>query len=98
MRIIIKESQLDLIRRVYEIGEIVNGVINILNYDIKMGGPGNKPDNFGVYEGWVVNRVERLFSTIHPDIKFKRIELLMLVSEQFNKEIRKGFNKVRTKK
>lgn len=98
MKIIINEAQLDLLRRVYEIGKIVDEIIFSLNYDIKMGGPGNKPDNFGVYEGWVVGRVARVFNVIHPDIKFNKIDLLMLVSEQFNKEIRKGFEQVKKKK
>jgi len=98
MKIIITESQIEVVRRLYEIGEIINEVITQLNNDIKNGGSGNKPDNFGVYENWVVNRVSRYFKNKNPNIDYDRIDFLMLVSGQFNGELRKGFNKVRKKK
>jgi len=60
MNIIITENQISVLRRIYEIGEFVNYAIDSLNDDIKRGGPGNKPDNFGVYENWVIQRVSRI--------------------------------------
>lgn len=98
MDILITESQIEVLRRLFEIEQIVRQVIVDLNNDIKSGGPGNKPDNFGVYEGWVVNRVSREFKDRHPDIKYDRYDFLMIVSGQHNKELRKGFDKVRRKK
>jgi hypothetical protein len=49
MNILITESQIEVLRRLYEISDLVDYVIHHLNNDIKRGGPGNKPDNFGVY-------------------------------------------------
>ena len=60
-------------------------------------GPGNKPDNFGVYEGWVTNRTDWSFENNNPDIKFTRHDFLMLIFGQFNDKIRNGFNKVKKK-
>jgi hypothetical protein len=98
MRIMVTESQIEVVRRLYYIGEIVNEVIIQLNNDIKNGGPGNKPDNFGVYENWVVNRASTYFKDRFPNINYDRMDFLMVVSEQFNGELRKGFNKVRKRK
>jgi hypothetical protein len=98
MRIIITESQIDVLRRVYEIGELVDIVINDLNSDIKSGGPGNKPDNFGVYENWVTQRVSRIFKNKYPNINYEKIDFLMVVSGAHNDKLRKGFNRVRKKK
>ena len=44
--------------------------IKELNDDIKGGGPGDRPDNFGVYERWVINRVENDFEDNNPNIEF----------------------------
>ena len=49
MDILITESQIEVLRRVHEISDLVDYVIHHLNNDIKSGGPSNKPDNFGVY-------------------------------------------------
>lgn len=98
MDILITESQIDVLRRMYEIGELVDYVIDNLNSDIKNGGPGNKPDNFGVYEGWVSNRVSRMFKTKYPDIEYKHLDFLMIVSSEYNDKLRRGFNRVRKKK
>jgi hypothetical protein len=98
MNIIITENQIGVLRRIYEIGEFVNYAIDSLNDDIKRGGPGNKPDNFGVYENWVIQRVSRIFKTKYPDIDFERYNFLTIVGGEYNDKIRRGFNKVRKKK
>lgn len=98
MKIIITESQIALLRRTQELEDILNDFIKELNDDIKSGGPGNKPDNFGVYENWLINRIKGEFEHNNPDIEFTRHDFLMLVSGQFNDKIRKGFNKVKKKK
>lgn len=98
MNILITESQVDVLRRIYEIGNLVDYVIVDLNQDIKSGGPGNKPDNFGQYENWVTQRVSAVFKHKHPDIDYKKIDFLMVVSSAHNDKIRKGFDKVRKRK
>jgi hypothetical protein len=51
-----------------------------------------------VYENWVVNRASTYFKDRFPNINYDRMDFLMVVSEQFNGELRKGFNKVRKRK
>jgi hypothetical protein len=98
MKIILTESQISLIRRLSELEQIIDTVIIELNDDIRGGGPGNKPDNFGVYERWVINRTEGDFEINNPNIEFPRHDFMMLISGQFNDKIRKGFNKVKKKR
>ena len=98
MKIILTESQMVLIRRLSELEQILDTNINELNDDIKGGGPGNRPDNFGVYERWVMYRVKGDFEDNNPDIEFPNHDFLMLISGQFNNKIRNGFNKVKKKR
>ena len=98
MKIIITESQAALIRRLSELEQILDTNIKELNDDIKGGGPGNRPDNFGVYERWLINRIEGDFEEYNPDIKFASHDFMMLISGQFNDKIRKGFNKVKKRR
>ena len=98
MKIIITESQMALIRRLSELEQILDTNIKELNDDIKGGGPGDRPDNFGVYERWVINRVENDFEDNNPNIEFANHDFLMLISGQFNNKIRNGFNKVKKKR
>ena len=98
MKIIITESQLALIRRLGELDQILDTNIKELNDDIKGGGPGNKPDNFGVYENWLINRIKNDFEDNNPKIEFPIHDFNMLVSGQFNDKIRKGFNKVKKRR
>jgi hypothetical protein len=98
MKILISESQMALIRRISELEQIIDTVIIELNDDIRGGGPGNKPDNFGVYERWVINRVEGDFEYNNPNIEFPSHDFKILVSGQFNDKIRKGFNKVKKRR
>ena len=98
MKIIITESQMALIRRLSELEQIIDTNIKELNDDIKGSGPGDRPDNFGVYERWVINRVENDFEDNNPNIEFANHDFLMLISGQFNNKIRNGFNKVKKKR
>ena len=98
MKIIITESQMALIRRLSELEQILDTNIKELNDDIKGGGPGDRPDNFGVYERWVINRVENDFEDNNPNIEFANHDFMMLISGQFNNKIRNGFNKVKKKR
>ena len=98
MKIIITESQAALIRRLSELEHYLDIAIKELNEDIKSGSPGNKPDNFGVYERWVINRVENNFEDNNPKIEFANHDFMMLISGQFNDKIRKGFNKVKKRR
>ena len=98
MKIIITESQMALIRRLSELEQILDTNIKELNDDIKGGGPGDRPDNFGVYERWVINRVENDFEDNNPNIEFANHNFMMLMSGQFNNKIRNGFNKVKKKR
>jgi hypothetical protein len=98
MKIIISESQVALIRRLSELDQILDTNIKELNDDIKGGGPGNKPDNFGVYENWLINRIKGDFEDNNPKIEFSIHDFKMLVSGQFNDKIRKGFNKVKKRR
>jgi len=98
MKIIITESQIALLRRLTELEQILDAVIKELNKDIINSGPGNKPDNFGVYENWLISRIKEEFEHNNPDIEFTRHDFLMLVSGQFNDKIRKGFNKVKKRR
>ena len=55
MKIIITESQMALIRRLSELEQILDTNIKELNDGILADvAPGNRPDNFGVYERWVI--------------------------------------------
>jgi len=98
MKIIITESQAALIRRLSELDQILDTNIKELNDDIKGGGLGNKPDNFGVYENWLINRIKNDFEDNNPKIEFPIHDFKMLVSGQFNDKIRKGFNKVKKRR
>jgi hypothetical protein len=98
MKIIITESQAALIRRLSELDQILDTNIKELNDDIKGGGPDNKPDNFGVYENWLINRIKNDFEDNNPKIEFPIHDFKMLVSGQFNDKIRKGFNKVKKRR
>jgi hypothetical protein len=98
MKIIITESQVALIRRLSELDQILDTNIKELNDDIKGGGPGNKPDNFGVYENWLINRIKNDFEDNNPKIEFPIHDFKMLVSGEFNDKIRKGFNKVKKRR
>jgi hypothetical protein len=98
MKIIITESQAAVIRRLSELDQILDTNIKELNDDIKGGGPGNKPDNFGVYENWLINRIKNDFEDNNPKIEFPIHDFKMLVSGQFNNKIRKGFNKVKKRR
>ena len=98
MKIIITESQIALLRRLTELEQILDTTIKELNKDIMNSGPGNKPDNFGVYEGWVVNRTKRYFENDNPNLEFPSHVFWILISGQFNDKIRKGFNKVKKRR
>ena len=91
MKILITESQLEVLRRVDEISDLVDYTIHHLNNDIKSGGPGNKPDNFGVYENWVTQRVSNIFQRRHPNIDYKKLDFLMVVSGAYNDKLKRGF-------
>lgn len=91
IKILITETQLEVLRRVYEIDDLVDYVIHHLNNDIKSGGPRNKPDNFGVYENWVSQRVSDIFKRRHPNIDYKRLDFLMVVSGAYNDKLKRGF-------
>jgi hypothetical protein len=98
MKIIITEDQVALIRRLSELERILDKIIKVLNDDINDSGPGNKPDNFGVYERWVMDRAKREFKNDNPKIEFPNHDFMMLMSGQFNNKIRKGFNKVKKRR
>ena len=91
MKILITESQLEVLRRVDEISDLVDYTIHHLNNNIKSGGPGNKPDNFGVYENWVTQRVSNIFQRRHPNIDYKKLDFLMVVSGAYNDKLKRGF-------
>jgi hypothetical protein len=91
MKILITESQIEVLRRLYEISDLVDYVIHHLNNDIKRGGPGNKPDNFGVYENWVTQRVSNIFRSRYPNIDYKKLDFLMIMSSAYNDKLKKGF-------
>ena len=93
MKVIITESQVRLLRRLNELGPIVDEVIMDLYKVIKSGGPGNKPDNFGVYERWVANSV-KLYSG-YDYFRYTDHDFMMLVMGNFNDKVRKGYNKVK---
>ena len=93
MKILITELQIQLLRRLYEINDLVDYVIHHLNNDIRSGGPGNKPDNFGVYERWVANSV-KLYSG-YDYFRYTDHDFMMLVMGNFNDKVRKGYNKVK---
>ena len=98
MKIIITEIQIALLRRLTELEQILDISIKELNKDIMNSGPGNKPDNFGVYENWLINRIKGDFEDNNPNIEFTKHDFLMLMSGQFNNKIRNGFNKVKKKR
>jgi hypothetical protein len=98
MKIIITESQVVLIRRLSELEHYLDIAIKELNEDIKSGSPGNKPDNFGVYEGWVMSRTKWDFENNNPYLEFPTHDFKMLISGQFNNKIRKGFNQVKNRR
>jgi hypothetical protein len=91
MKILITESQIEVLRRVHEISDLVDYVIHHLNNDIRSGGPGNKPDNFGVYENWVTQRLSDMFKRRHPNIDYKKIDFLRIISSVYNDKIKIGF-------
>ena len=91
MKILITETQLEVLRRVYEIDDLVDYVIHHINKDIRNSGPGNKPDNFGVYENWVTQRLSERFRSRYPEINFTRIDFLEIISAVYNDKLKMGF-------
>ena len=98
MKIIITESQVALIRRLSELEHYLDIAIKELNEDINEADGRNKPNNFGVYEGWVMSRTKWDFEINNPNLEFPSHDFNMLVSGQFNNKIRKGFNKVKNRR
>jgi len=91
MKILITETQLEVLRRVYEIDDLVDYVIHHINKDIRSSGPGNKPDNFGVYENWVTQRLSERFRNRYPEINFTRLDFLEIISAVYNDKLKMGF-------
>ena len=91
MKILITETQLEVLRRVYEIDDLVDYVIHHINKDIRNSGPGNKPDNFGVYENWVTQRLSERFRSRYPEINFTRLYFLEIISAVYNDKLKMGF-------
>ena len=91
MKILITESQIEVLRRVYEISDLVDYVIHHINNDIRNSGPGNKPDNFGVYENWVTQRLSERFRSRYPEINFTRLDFLEIISAVYNDKLKMGF-------
>jgi hypothetical protein len=98
MKIVITESQVEVLRRVYEISDLVDYAIHHLNNDIRSGLPGNRPDNFGVYENWVSQRVSTIFISRYPNINFKRLDFLMIISGVYNDKLKRGFKEALKKR
>lgn len=98
MKIIISESHIAILRRLTEIGQIIDEVITQINDYIKKEGSSAKPNNFGIYEGWVINRVRREFEYRNPKITPDKFDFLLLTGGQFNEKIRNGFNKVKKRR
>jgi hypothetical protein len=98
MKIIILESHIAILRRLTEIGQIIDEVITQINDYIKKEGFSAKPGNFGIYEGWVINRVRREFEYRNPNITPDKFDFLLLTGGQFNEKIRNGFNKVKKRR
>jgi len=91
MKILITESQIEVLRRAHEISDLVDYVIHHLNNEIKSGGPRNKPDNFGVYENWAAQRLSDMFQRRHPNIDYKKIDFLKIISAVYNDKLKTGF-------
>lgn len=91
MKILITESQIEVLRRVYGISDLVDYVIHHINNDIRNSGPGNKPDNFGVYENWVTQRLSERFRSRYPEINFTRLDFLEIISAVYNDKLKMGF-------
>ena len=91
MKILITESQIEVLRRVYGISDLVDYVIHHINNDIRSSGPGNKPDNFGVYENWVTQRLSESFRRRYPEINFTRLDFLEIISSVYNDKLKMGF-------
>ena len=70
MKIIITESQVALIRRLSELEHYLDIAIKELNEDINEADGRNKPNNFGVYEGWVMSRTKWDFENNNPNLEF----------------------------
>lgn len=98
MKIVITESQVEVLRRVYEISDLVDYAIHHLNNDIRSGGPGNRPDNFGVYENWVTQRVSNIFKHRNPNIEYKKLDFLMIISGVYNDKLKRGFKEALKKR
>lgn len=93
MKYIITESQYDLVRRISTIEDGITKAISFLHKDYQSGIE-KKPSNFGIYEGEITNLVYPYFKKRFPDIKFTRLDLLLIMGE-FNSELREGYNKLR---
>ena len=98
MKILITESQVQVLRRVYEISDLVDYAIHHLNNDIRSGGPGNRPDNFGVYENWATQRVSDMFKRRNPNIEYKKLDFLMIMSGVYNDKLKRGFKEALKKR
>ncbi len=89
--------KIQILRRIYEMNDLVDYTIHHLNNEIKSGGSGNKPNNFGVYENLVTQRVSDMFQRRYPNIEYKKLDFLIIMSSVYNDKLKIGFKNSRKK-
>jgi hypothetical protein len=85
MKIIIRESQIQLIRRLHDLEKYVDYAIKTVKEIYK------KPKNFGIYESKIVGVVKDLLGQYHPKVEYTWHEVTILISGHFNDKLQQGY-------
>lgn len=85
MKIIITESQIQLLRRLQDLEKYVDYAIKTVKEIYK------KPKNFGIYETKIVGVVKDLLGQYHPKVEYTWHEIKILISSHFNDKLKQGY-------
>jgi len=85
MKIIITESQIQLLRRLQDIEKYVNYAIKTAKDLYK------KPKNFGIYESKIIGLVRQLLEQYHPKVEYNWHEIMILISGHFYDKLQQGY-------
>lgn len=85
MKIIITESQIQLLRRLQDLEKYVDYAIVTVKKIYK------KPKNFGIYESKIIGLVRELLEQYHPKVEYTWHEVTILISGHFNDKLQQGY-------
>jgi DNA-binding transcriptional MerR regulator len=85
MKIIITESQIQLLRRLQVLKKYLYRAIKTAK-DLY-----NKPKNFEINESIIIGLITQLLEQYHPKVKSNWHEITILISGHFNDKLKQGY-------